>query len=173
MPCVRSDKTKERKLKEQSALADRILITGFDMFPCSNCERNNRSCVASSEERSAKCSECACRAIRCDVEGIPVGDWDALSREETRLKNERDAAFQLMEESMARVKRLEKQQEFLKRKGKDMLRRGLKTMDELDEAEEKERQEKENSKRASREAVAAIPADPFALDPALVLDQSF
>jgi hypothetical protein len=57
-----------------------------------------------------------------------------------------------------------------------MLRRGLKTMDELDEAEEKERQEKENSERASREAVAALPTDPvdpFALDPALVLDQSF
>jgi hypothetical protein len=57
-----------------------------------------------------------------------------------------------------------------------MLRRGLKTMDELDEAEEKERQEKENSERASRETDTTVPAelsDPFTLDPSLVLDQAF
>jgi hypothetical protein len=169
MPVVRSLRTKERKLKEQSALVDRILLTGFEMFPCSNCERNSRHCVASSEEGSARCSECARRGIKCDVEGIPIGDWDALNREEIHLKNERDAAFRSAMESLARMERLEKQQEFLKRKGKDMLRRGLKTMDELDEAEEKERQEKENSERT----IPTDPADPFALDPALVLDQSF
>jgi hypothetical protein len=57
-----------------------------------------------------------------------------------------------------------------------MLRRGLKTMDELDEAEEKERQERENSERVGREAAATVPAepsDPFALNPSLVLDQAF
>jgi hypothetical protein len=41
---------------------------------------------------------------------------------------------------MACIERLEKQQEFLKSKGRDMVRRGLKTMDKLDEAEEKEKQ---------------------------------
>jgi hypothetical protein len=41
---------------------------------------------------------------------------------------------------MARLERLEKQKLFLKSKGKDMVCRGLKTMDELDEAEEKEKQ---------------------------------
>ena len=72
--------------------------------------------------------------------------------------------------------RLQKQQKSFRKRAWEMLRRGLKTMDELDEAEEKERQEKENSERASCEAVAALPTDPvdpFALDPALVLDQSF
>jgi hypothetical protein len=74
MPVVRSVKLKERKLQEQVALAARILETGFEMFPCSNCERNRRHCVASSEEGSVRCSECARRGVRCDVEGIPVGD---------------------------------------------------------------------------------------------------
>jgi hypothetical protein len=41
---------------------------------------------------------------------------------------------------MSCIKRLEKQQEFLKSKGKDMVRRGLKTLDELEEVEERERQ---------------------------------
>ena len=41
---------------------------------------------------------------------------------------------------MSCIKRLKRQQEFLKSKGKDMVRRGLKTLDELEEVEEKERQ---------------------------------
>jgi hypothetical protein len=176
MPVVHSDKAKERKLREQSALSAHILVTGFEMFPCSNCERWRTKCVLSDKENSQRCSECVLRGKKCDVEGIPVGDWESLSREESRLRSEEDAALRSMHESLARLERLWKQQEFLKSKGKDMLRRGLKTMDELDEAEEKERQEKENSERANREAAAAIPtdpADPFALNPALVLDQSF
>ena len=40
----------------------------------------------------------------------------------------------------ARLARLERQQEFLRKRGRDMLRRGLQTLDELDAAEEKEQQ---------------------------------
>lgn len=178
MPPDRSNKVKERKVREQTALAKRIILTGFEMFPCSNCSRNHRLCIASSEEDSSRCAECARRGLKCDIEGIPVGDWESLEREEARLQSERDAAFRLAKESLARVERLEKQQAFLKRKGKDMLARGLKTMDELEEAEEKEKQQKENEERASREAAAndpnELPAlDPFYLDPALVQDQAF
>jgi hypothetical protein len=41
---------------------------------------------------------------------------------------------------MSCIKRLEKQQEFLKSKGKDMVCRSLKTLNELEEVKEKERQ---------------------------------
>ena len=41
----------------------------------------------------------------------------------------------------ARLAHLEKQQEFLCRRGRDMLRRGFYTLDELEAVEEKERQD--------------------------------
>jgi len=47
------------------------------------------------------------------------------------------------EEAMAKILRLRKQQRLFRSQAKDMLRQGLKTMDELDEAEEKERKEVE------------------------------
>ncbi len=46
-------------------------------------------------------------------------------------------------EGLARVRRLEKQQELLRSRGAEMLRRGLQTLDELDEVEETERKERE------------------------------
>jgi CO dehydrogenase/acetyl-CoA synthase beta subunit len=114
--------------------------------------------------------------VSCDVEGIPVGEWRSLEVETDRLEREKEVAFAQLEaaqrtalESASRIRRLEKQERFLKSKGKDMVRRGLKTLDELEEAEEKERQME--SERATVEA-AAMPsnapalssteADPFA-----------
>jgi hypothetical protein len=175
MPPERSLKRKDRPSQaRREELAERICATGFDMLPCSSCERNNRSCVLSSEEGSGRCSECVRRGVKCDVEGIPVGDWRSLAREEARLKAEEAAAFQLMRDSMARVERLKKQQEFLKKKGVDMLRRGLRTMDELEAVEEREKQEGEE--RARREAATTVPdqpaPDPYDFD-ALALDQAF
>jgi hypothetical protein len=45
--------------------------------------------------------------------------------------------------AMARLNRLELQQDLLKTRGAEMLRRGLKSLDELEEVEERERQEAE------------------------------
>jgi hypothetical protein len=52
--------------------------------------------------------------------------------------------------SALRIRCLKKQQSFLKSKGKDMVRRSLKTMDKLDKAKEKEKQIK--SKQAATAA---------------------
>jgi hypothetical protein len=52
------------------------------------------------------------------------------------------------------MQRLEKQQQFLKKKGADMLRRGLQTLDELDEVEAREREEKEAQERAAVNSAA-------------------
>jgi hypothetical protein len=164
MPVDRTQPGKKRK--ESEALASRIERTGFEMFPCSNCERGNKKCLVSDKENSGRCSECVLRGAKCDVEGIPVGEWRSLEREEERLRFEKDKALRLMSETTARILRLEKQQEFLKSKGRDMLRRGLKTLDELEEAEAKEKQMEEE--RAAAEAAAnqshapAPEADPFA-----------
>jgi hypothetical protein len=164
MPVVRTHPAKKRK--ESEALASRIERTGFEMFPCSNCERGNKRCLVSDKENSGRCSECVLRGASCDVEGVPVGEWHALEAEEARIKAEKETAFRLVRENMSRIERLEKQQGFLKSKGKDMVRRGLKTLDELEEVEERERQME--TERAAIEAAAtqvhgqAAAADPFA-----------
>jgi hypothetical protein len=150
MPPLRS------KYKERVELALRIEQSGFEMPACSYCERNNRSCIVASND-SGRCSECVRRGARCDVEGPSSGDFQSLLREEERLSRER-------KETLAKLLRLDRQQEFLRTKGREMLRRGLKTMDELDEAEEKEKQEreKENAARAAETTAAPEQADPFA-----------
>jgi hypothetical protein len=135
MPADRSKKALERK-----ALAKRIESLGVEMSPCSNCERHARKCVVSSHD-SSRCSECVWHGIKCDVEGIPVRDWETLEREEERIRSARQAAVELMAVTSARLARLEKQQEFLRRRGRDMLRRGFRTLDELEAVEEKERQD--------------------------------
>ena len=65
-----------------------------------------------------------------------------------------------MKAGLACIERLEKEQEFLKKRGKDMLRRGLKTLDELDVAEENEQEEER--RRASKEYELAKAANPHA-----------
>ena len=55
---------------------------------------------------------------------------------------------------MSCIKRLKKQQEFLKSKGKDMVRCGLKTLNELEEVEEREKQIE--TERAATKAAATL-----------------
>jgi hypothetical protein len=74
--------------------------------------------------------------------------------------------------NMARIRRLEKQQEFLRRRGKDMLRRGLKTLDELDEIEEKERQEKAKETQQEQQVPTPLaPEQPFEMPPGATIDE--
>jgi hypothetical protein len=106
------------------------------------------------------------RGFKCDVEGIPVRDWEMLELEEKRLKEERQIALQTIAAASARLARLEKQQEFVRKRAGDMLRRGLKTLDELEAQEEKEKQEKEErerEEREKRELAAMQPATSFAV----------
>src|SRR5438552_5076932 len=129
LPIMPADRTQPaRKRKESAALAFRIERTGFEMYPCSGCEKRNLKCVVSGKEGSGRCSECVLRGIKCDVEGIPVGEWRSLELETDRLEREKEAAFASLEaaqrsalESAARIRRLERQEKFLKSKGKDMV----------------------------------------------------
>lgn len=123
-----------RKLQERNALVRRIISHGFElpeMDSCSNCVRRNVTCFSSPRD-SKKCAECVRRKLKCDCMGPEHPDWIKLEREEERLDREE-------EETLAKLLRLRKQKRLIRTRGKEMLRRGLKTLDELDAAEEAER----------------------------------
>jgi hypothetical protein len=84
-----------------------------------------------------------------------------------RLKFKRDTAFKAAIAGLARVRELELRQQELRERGIEMLRQGLKTLDELDKAENKDRLEGERP-----EGVEAAPASPGAVDLAAVLGLS-
>ncbi|KFY32529.1 hypothetical protein V493_00105 [Pseudogymnoascus sp. VKM F-4281 (FW-2241)] len=131
MPPDRTKKGIEtRKTAERKALAKRIEIEGVEMSPCTHCEKHGRKCIVSPDDDKSRCSK-------------------SLEREEERIRSARQAAVELIAVTSACLARLEKQQEFLRKRGRDMLRRGLSTLDELDEAEEAERQASASSAASS------------------------
>src|SRR5271169_3325940 len=88
MPTVPKNNKRAREV-----LADRIDISGFEMFPCSNCKRKQIKCVLSNKENCTCCAKCLRRGAKCDVEGIPIKDWESLELEEARLRCEEEAAY--------------------------------------------------------------------------------
>jgi hypothetical protein len=152
--------TLAHKRKESEALAFRIKRTSFEMFPCSGCKKRNLKCVVSDKENSGCCFKCVLRKAKCNAKGIPVGKWRLLKLETDCLERESKAAIHAVCENMACLKRLEKQKKFLKSKGKDIVRHGLKTLDKLKEAKEKERQIETERTTAK---VAAMPSNVLAL----------
>lgn len=137
-----------RKLQERADLVRRIIKNGFEMVACSNCVRRNRTCISSPSD-SSKCAGCVQRKLKCDQVAPSHGDWVKLEREEDRLDREE-------EETLAKLMRLRRQKKLLCTRGKEMLRRGLSTLDELDQVEERERLEAE----AKQKALEATPPEP-------------
>jgi hypothetical protein len=111
--------------------------------------------------------------VKCDVLQTSIDDLQALRLEEERLKFERDMAFEAAMAGLARVRELEARQQELRERGREMLRRGLRTLEELDaaEAEEKRETEAAATQTGSSDPVPApanAPLDPLgglALDP--------
>src|SRR5271165_4095718 len=101
-------------LCERHFLVLRIELSGFEMYPCSRCELCKLTCIVLDNEDLKRCSKCACSSGKCNVEGILVSDWISLEREETRLNKEREVAMRAVEENIACVRCLERQQKFLK-----------------------------------------------------------
>ena len=151
-----------KKRKESKALASYIKRTSFEMFLCSNCKRGNKKCLVSNKENSGYCSECVLQGASCNVKGVLVSKQHALKAKEACLKAEKETAFRLVCENMSHIKCLKRQQEFLKSKGKDIVCRGLKTLNKLKEVKEREKQIKEE--RATIKATAKLS---FALQAAL------
>jgi hypothetical protein len=149
------------KCKEHDRLACRVELLNLEMIPCSFCKKYNIKYIAAPE--SSWCSEYVRCRQKYDMEGIPIGDWDSLEHEEERLCIEKEITFQAVQAGLACIQYLEKQQQFLKKKGTDILRQGLQTLDELDKVEAREKEEKEVQERAA--VNSAAPADPFWLEP--------
>ena len=103
------------------------------------------------------------RRRSCDVEGIPVRDWESLDKEETRIRLAINESLQQIALHSAQVLCLKKQQDFARKRDQDMLHRGLKTLDKLDEAEAKEKEEKEVQDRAA--VTSASSANPSWFEP--------
>src|SRR5208282_1819614 len=139
MPPIRSP-----KLKERQKLADEIQKLGIEMSPCSLCSKHDRKCIISDD--GSRCSECTRRGKKCDAKGPSLADWEVLDREENRLRREEEETSTLLMESVTKVQQaaaklqcLKKTQRLWKTSAREMLRWGLKTMDELDAAEAAER----------------------------------
>jgi hypothetical protein len=150
-----------RKRKEHDRLARRVELLNLEMIPCSFCKKYNMKYIAAPE--SSRCSEYVRRGRKCDMEGIPIGDWDSLECKEECLCIEKEITFQAVQAGLACIQRLEKQQQFLKKKGADMLKQGLQTLDKLDKVEAREKEEKEVQEHAA--VNSAAPADPSWLEP--------
>jgi len=135
-----------RKQLALYALADRINRTGIEMLACTHCTRSDKLCIVAPAE-SKRCSECVRLKRKCDVNrdedsvtGPSPGDWRKLAEAEDRLENETEKAETEMAELAARLARLRKQRKLLKRRGGEMLRRGMKSIEELERLEETERE---------------------------------
>jgi dynactin complex subunit len=149
MPPIRST------YKERCALGSRINKEGVEMFPCTNCAGSLRKCYVSEKEKTARCGECFKRGLKCDVRNLPVSDWAAIEREEARISRELAQTTADLHQTLARQSRLMKQQEFIKTRAKEMLKRGVESLDELDVAEAADREREEQAARRAKEAAAA------------------
>jgi dynactin complex subunit len=121
------------------------------MFPCTNCEGSLWSCYVAGSSKSARCNECVKRGQKCDVRNLPLCDWAAIEREEKRVSEELAQTTAELHKTLARQSRLMKQQQFVWTRAKEMLQRGLSSLDELDDAERAEQEkEQERAKDCAR-----------------------
>jgi hypothetical protein len=135
-------------------LADRIVKSGFEIEPCSNCVRHNRTYVSSGD--SDRYTEYIRRGIKYNQGGFDLSGFNAIQKEEERLERKE-------EEAIAKILCLYKQYKSLKTYTRELLYCSLKSLDELDKAEAKEKEEKEVQERAA--VSSAFLADPSWLEP--------
>ena len=132
------------------------------MFPCTHCQGSLKKCYVSVASKSARCGECVKSGSKCDVRNLPMSDWAAIEREESRVATELAQTTEELHKMLARQSRLMKQQQFVRTRAKEMLQRGLDNLDDLDAAEEEEQKAAEASTSVARGSVSS---DPLAMSP--------
>jgi hypothetical protein len=126
-------------------LADRIVKSGFEIEPCSNCVRRNCTCVSSGDsERYTECIRCS---IKYNQGSFDLSSFNAIQKEEERLEYKE-------EEAIAKILRLYRQYKSLKTHACKLLHCSLKSLDKLDKVEAKEKEEKEAQEHAAVNSVA-------------------
>jgi len=149
---------KEKKL----VLSLRIERCGFEMTPCPLCARSGRRCIVDSMD-ATRCVECVHQGKECGVlaKTPSLSEWCSIDRSMEKLQQEE-------EEAMAKILRLRRQQALLRRRRDEMIKRGLRSLDELDAVEEEERQREENqAKEMNSVQIPSTdePAEPAKFDP--------
>ncbi|KAI1086747.1 hypothetical protein F5B19DRAFT_119189 [Rostrohypoxylon terebratum] len=140
---VRKSVLRPNQRLERDSCARYIETHGLPVFLCSNCtERGEDDCFLASGYVS--CNHCT-RSHRkgCDV--VEMNSIDRVSKARSRLEQERrDAEDELLRlqtkvsENINKLQRLRRQEELLKKRGLELLKKG----DDLDAAEEKEERER-------------------------------
>jgi len=144
------------KLRQQHALADKIQRIGVEVPSCSRCEKRGLQCLVAPD--TSRCGECVRSKQKCDVDGPSVADWENLEREERRLEEEE-------RETLAKLLRLGTQKRSLRQRAREMMKRGLSSLDELDAVE---RQEKEAELAKVQATLLPAASDEIPLDPSFL-----
>ena len=140
MPLERS-----RKYKERIKAAIRIERRRTEISPCLSYVKSGRRYIILNK-KSSRYSKCIRQGKgACDtIAKMPSsGEQESLACQRRRLQLEE-------EEAMAKILRLRKQQRLLNNREKEMLNRGLRTLDELDAELEKEKITKKRIKKEAR-----------------------
>jgi hypothetical protein len=149
------------KYRERESLTACVTFLGLEMSPCLYCKKHKKDCIVAPD--SSRYSEYIRLKRKYNVEGPSASDWRNIDSLKERLEQEAEETAQLIVTVAAKLARIQKQQRLLRTRAQDMLRRGLKSLDELDEVEAKEREEKEVQERAVVNSAAL--ADPSWLEP--------
>jgi hypothetical protein len=157
------------KSKQQHALADRIQRIGIEMPSCSRCEKRGLKCLVAPD--TSRCGECVRSKVKCDVLGPSSADWERFNAEEDRLNDEEAKTTAVLAEAAAKLARLQQQKKSLRTRARDMLCRGVKTLDELDELEAREREEQERRNLEAPPPIGPFLTDTVDLSEVLGLDQ--
>ncbi len=140
------------------------------MSPCSRCSKYGKKCIVAPD--SSRCAECilAGGSTKCDVLGPSAQDWSRLEAEEERLNDEEAKTTAILAEAAAKLARLQKQKKSLRTRAREMLRRGVATLDELDRVEAVEAEERERLNREVPPPFGPFISDAVDLSQVLGLD---
>ena len=126
------------KHSEHLALTRVIKSVGSEILTCSRYERSSRKCIVE-PRKSSQCSKYIRASSIYNVNYLPsVSEQEAVDSQIKRLESQEKEAF-------AKIQRLRKQKALLRQCKKEMLRRGLQTLDKLDTQERKEKKEEERA----------------------------
>jgi hypothetical protein len=139
--------------------------------PCRQCLDSESECFRSAD--STRCGNYVLKGYPYDGSGPSARDFDKIRREHDRLQNKmavtetaekqafkaQEQVFEAQRVARAKRKRLEHLQSFLKKRGGELIRRGLDSVEELERLEALEKTEAELA------AVTAVTAssDSFSL----------
>ncbi|OBS15595.1 hypothetical protein FPOA_23581 [Fusarium poae] len=97
---------------------------GFEMPRCSACFRAERPhCVVS--EGKQRCDFCVSKKyFNCDFGGVSSQSFARVSREKDRIDEQKEQAEADLQDALARLQRLRRQEKHLREKAAEMVRRG-------------------------------------------------